>query len=120
MKATFSTFLLPIVEAAVLLTLAPRDEVSKDTIRFMKCENLVNDKRHAANGENWERGMAAYYADQDATGPYTRVAFFDMYEAKDDFFYNNHASLYGGDFFFWGGGKIASDFSSPVTTPDPP
>jgi hypothetical protein len=119
--ATFLSFMLPLSGAMALPALSSRDEVSKDTIRYMKCAKLVNSNKHAANGDPWERGMAAYYADKGAapSAPTSQVIF-DMQAAKGDIFYDHDGPAYGGDIFFWGGGKIWSSFSSPVKIIDPP
>jgi len=115
------SYVLPLSGAMALPALSPRDAVSKDTIRYMKCAKLVNSKKHAANGDPWERGMAAHYADKDAQpGAPTRQVLFDMQAAKGDIFYDHDGPAYGGDDFFWGGGKIWSSFSSPVKIIDPP
>lgn len=122
MKSFLATtfLLLPLAYSAVVPSIAPRDEISKDTIRYMKCAKLVNDKKHADNGASWERGMVAYYPDKSSAGAPTGQVFFDMYTAKDDVFYNNHGRVYGGDIFFWGGGKIWSDFVKPYTENNKP
>lgn len=70
--------------------------ISKDTIRYTKCAKIVNSNKYAANGDSWERGMAAYYASKDAAGPPSAQVLFDMQAAKGDIFYDHGGSAYGG------------------------